>query len=368
MNALVERLAGWADRGDFRSVDLGVYRLIFASTMLVLLPNYYWISQFDPAFYRPAPGPFTLLSGFPPPWVLAMLDVVIAAALALLLVGSRTLHCSLLLSGALLVGEGFAYSFGKIDHSILLVLTPLFLGMAGWGNSLSLDARQRGSGELPVNQWAMRAFAVSIGVAFGTAALAKGLGGWLSWSSQATYAYVRQRIERGRLDWLAPFAAEVDLPPLWEMLDWTTVALEGALILCALGWRSWRLGLCAATGFHVGVLLVLNIDFWMNMVAYGAFVLWSHAPATLHRPAPAPAPATHPLVRRLPPATLLAMAFALAAVSLLVAHLHGPSTESLGWVPVAAGLVIAIACLASSISFAVGSARSSSSRRAASRV
>jgi protein-S-isoprenylcysteine O-methyltransferase Ste14 len=354
MNDLVDRLAAWSNRSPFTSLDLGMFRLIFASMMLVLLPNYLWIDQFDPAFYRPAPGPFELLSAFPPTWALATLDVLIAVALALLLVGWRTLPVSIVLSGLLLVGEGFAYSFGKIDHSILLVLTPLFLGVAGWGNSLSLDARRRVGPPL-VNHSAMRAFAVAIGVAFVTAGVAKAVGGWLSLSDQATYSFAVQRVERGRVEWLAPFAAEVRLPPAWELLDWTTVALECGLILCALDWRAWRLGLCAATSFHVGVLLVLNIDFWMNMLAYGAFVPWSAAALRWATPRQTQRRTGRPAA----PAAFVVPAFALAAGCFVVVHVHGPLTESLGWVPVMAGLVIVIIALTTKVALAVKSSRSS---------
>lgn len=331
-----ERYGDWVDRSDLTARDLGLFRVLYASVTIVFLPSHLWISRFDPAFFRPAPGPFSALSSFPPTWFLAGLDLLTAAAVALLLVGYRTRPVSLALAALLLVGTGLEYSFGKIDHSILFVLTPLFLGLAGWGNALSLDARRRPGGPDPVVHWALRAFAVAIGVAFLTAGTAKLLGGWLNPSTQATYGYVVVLADRGYTDWLVRPAAALPFAPAWELVDWATVLLEGGLIVCALTWRSWRLGLCSAVLLHVGVLLTLNINFWWNVLAYGAFVQWG-----LLLPRLPGWSAGAKRLGRLTPLSLVAGAGALAAAFFVIVHATGPLTSALGWLVLLLGLLVA---------------------------
>ena len=342
MSGTAEKMEDWANRSDYTALDLGIFRIIFATASLIFLPNYVWLSHFDAAFYQPAPGPFVLFSSFPPRLALSTLDIVIALALGLLLVGYKTRLMSVVVCAALLTGDGFAYSFGKIDHSILFVLTPLFLGLAGWGDRLSIDARQHPARAPSVNHWAMRAFAVAIGVAFATAAVQKLLGGWLTPSSQATYSYVVQRVERGRSEWLASSASGVKFPLAWELLDWSTVALEGGLLVLAISWRSWRLGLAMAVLFHVGVLLTLNIDFWMNIFAYGAFVRWGSTTGAVRWVGARSDAARSALPFLYLKSSVVTLGVVVALLAFAVVHVHGPLTESFGWVPLFMALVIAL--------------------------
>lgn len=331
---IARRFDRWLDRGDYSFADISIFRIVYAVVTAAFMPSYSWISRFDDAFFRPPPGPIALLDSFPGAILLNTLDGLIVVAVFFVLVGLFTRTSSIILSILLLTGEGLAYSFGKIDHSILFVLAPLFMASAGWGNRFSLDSARKADrfgGEAP--QWILRTFALVIGAAFTTGALPKIHGGWLDWSTQATYAYQVQRVVRGRSEWLATPLSTLDVPVLWEMLDWATIALELGLIFLLVTWPTWRFGLAMATFFHLGVLLSLNIDFWMNVVAYGAFVKWSAIPT----------PRTGNTLARFSPGkkTLVCAAIVWVGIGAILSRGEIPLTESLGWVVVVAGAGLA---------------------------
>ncbi len=68
-----------------------------------------------------------------------------------------------------------------------------------------------------------------------------------------------------------------DIPSrlLWEAVDWSTVALELGLIVAALWWPSFRIGIALATLFHLGIAITLRIAFSYNLLAYAAFIPWA---------------------------------------------------------------------------------------------
>ncbi|MFI5426212.1 hypothetical protein [Aeromicrobium sp. UC242_57] len=113
---------------------------------------------------------------------------------------------------------------------------------------------------------------------------------------------------------LAPLAARLDSSVLWELLDWSTVVLEPAVLVTVVSWTWFRRTLLAVVAFHVGVLLVLNIAFAANVVAYGAFVRWSRWWPDAGR-------------RRCAPATLVAVGTGAAVTSWLVAATISPTAE-----------------------------------------
>jgi hypothetical protein len=284
------------------------------------------------------------MSGVPAGWFFIVLDCGVTVTVFLVLIGLFTRLASVSLSVFLLTGEGLAFSFGKIDHSILFVIVPLLGALLGWGDRLSADSlrqqsQSRSTDAMP--QWPLRAMALATGIAFMMAALPKIGGGWLETSSQASYAYEVQRVERGRSEWLAHPMSTINAPVAWELLDLATVALEFGLIILVLWWPAWRVGLALATVFHLGVLLTLNIDFWMNIVAYGSFVLWSRIPAGPLRSLPAKL--------RQKPRLYGAIAGVAVSAFAVLNHVSLAATEYLGWLVVVIGAVISLSYLARQI-------------------
>jgi hypothetical protein len=122
--------------------SLSVYRLLVAIFFITLyVPRYLWISEFPDSFFNPPPGLTSFLfTGFPPHAFFVRLNVILITAIVYLLAGRRVTMATLALVAALLIGNSWAYSFGKIDHDILIVIAPLFLLAAGW------DGAKPGSG------------------------------------------------------------------------------------------------------------------------------------------------------------------------------------------------------------------------------
>lgn len=273
---LVDTFDRWVDSGPLTSADLGIYRIVYALCALFTVPNIGWLPQFPDFMFQPPPGPLQLFSGFPSYQVLVVLEVLRSVALVLLGLGLWTRYASIATVLLLVVTYGLTFCLGKVDHTILIVLAPLVLAFANWGDRFSLDALRGTVEPAPQRQWPLRLLALLIGWGFFTAALTKALTGWLSFSSQAARGYfVLGYLTEGRTHWLADWVATHDFSAAWEVLDWLTVIFEMAILLALPWWRAFRTMLAVAAVFHLGVLLIMNIDFSHAVVAYGAFVSWA---------------------------------------------------------------------------------------------
>jgi len=256
---------GWERLGK---ADLGIFRVGFAAVMLVMLPDVRWVTSFPDSLYRPPPGPMQLLDGFPSAWILATLEAGIALSLACLLLGRTVRIASWALAAMLLVSYGLHNSLGKIDHSILILLTPVALVLAGWGP------------DTPVRPWVMKLWAFTIGVAMLTAALPKVIAGLLETDTQAVRGILTEQVfafdQHGALSGIA---VHLSSPLLWEPIDWSAPLLEGSVVVCAvIGLRMFRRVLAVLVSFHLGIGLMLNIWYAGNVLAYGAFVSWAEIP------------------------------------------------------------------------------------------
>jgi len=273
---VLEKFSKWVGSGSFTARDLGIYRIIYSALALCMIPNFEWVSQYPDSLFAPPPGPFRLLHGFPSATAMVTLELLLVVALTLLLVGLFTRTVSIVSAVLAILGYGFSYSLGKIDHTILFLLVPVVMVAVDWGSAVSLDSRRRSRGASSrVRQWPLRYLGLLIGLAFMTAAVPKLLTGWLSPASQATQAhFYRQFYVNGRTDWFASAFLRIDFPLGWEVLDWATVALEAGILFAVVTWRSLRVVLAVACLFHLGVLLMMNISFYFDVIAYAAFVPW----------------------------------------------------------------------------------------------
>lgn len=273
---LLDRAYAWArDWPDaLTESDLARYRMFYAASVLLLLfPTWNWVASFPRSWWAPPPGPFALLSGPPPGWVLVACGVLLGICLGALFVGWRTRVVSWLIFLLWMFGNGVAFSWGKIDHSILLLLLPVFFAEAGWGNAHSVD-HSRGR-LIEGRSWMITAYALCITLGMMTAAAAKLATGWLSPSTQAVRGHLLRNIAvEGRGELLAGTTASIEASPLWIAADVLTVAVEGSLLVL-LYRRSWfRAGLLVLIAFHIFVLLSFNISFLGNVIIYGALFAW----------------------------------------------------------------------------------------------
>ena len=105
---------------------LGIYRIAFAvmAIFFVGIPNYFWTSWM-PELYTASPdlSVFNVLKWSGKWFVLLGISFALQVLFFLLLIGKWTRTVSILITLLLIVGNSFRYSFGKIDHDILFVLT-----------------------------------------------------------------------------------------------------------------------------------------------------------------------------------------------------------------------------------------------------
>jgi predicted DCC family thiol-disulfide oxidoreductase YuxK len=281
---VTDRLDAWLHGGDITRTSLARFRVLYAAILLLVLPDFSWITMFADSMYHPPPGPMQLFSGFPPEGVLRAFEAALAMCLVAILIGWHTRLASFVAVVVAMAGFGFTYGVGKIDHDILLVLIPAALAPAGWGDRLSLDAvrRRRRGGREPserAEQWPLRLFGLLIGLAFLTAAYPKIKGGWLDLTTHAVQGYqARYHFTHGNDQLLMDAFLHVNSPVFWEAMDLATVALEAGMVLAVLSWRTTRLAFAIAATFHLGVWLMMNIPFVMNVMSYGFVVRWDRVP------------------------------------------------------------------------------------------
>lgn len=229
---IVEKFDRWVEYGPFTAEDLGIYRIIYALSVLLVAPDITWLAHYPDFMFRPPPGPLQLLSGFPSLAVLIGLEVLRSVILIMLGLGIWTKYVSIAAWLILSATYGVTFCLGKIDHTILLTLPPLVLAFANWGNRYSVDALRRSNAPSLPPQWPLRLLALLIGWGFFAAAVTKALTGWLSLSSQASRGYfVLGFVTQGRTHWLAQWIAEHDVLGAWEIVDWLTVAFELSILL-----------------------------------------------------------------------------------------------------------------------------------------
>lgn len=262
---------------------LGLYRIGYALfTLLVVAPGhgaytrFADIATFPDAFFLPPPGPMMLAPDFPGPVFFHGVVLLLNLCLVALLLGYRTRLASVLTTVLFLIGFGFSYSFGKINHTMLFVLVPLVMAGSNWGAAYSVDALRRRGPAPEVASWPITLLALLLGFGMFTAGFTKLIGGWLDPSTHATQGhFIKQFFTRGRQDFLAPVFTEITHPVFWEILDWATVLFEMGFLVAILHPRTTRLFAALAVCFHNSTVLMLNISFAVNLPVYAAFLDWS---------------------------------------------------------------------------------------------
>jgi hypothetical protein len=251
---------------------MALLRIAFSVYVLVLPRDISWISQVPSAAYDPPLGPFALLSGPPNSAAINLLTLFQVGFALLVLIGWKTKVTSVLLSVTLMIASGLAFSYGKVNHSILFDLTPLILGFAGWGSAWSVDAYRKKYAQ--TSGFAMFVLGSMVAFSFANAAAFKGLS-WMSLGRQATRFFVARDLEysQGASGPLAAWFLQFDSSILWKFLDYSTLFVEGWLIVAVLLPGLFRIGLLMLGILHVGVWLLMGINFQLNLLVYSAFFL-----------------------------------------------------------------------------------------------
>jgi HTTM domain len=277
----------WVKRLDYwifesycvRVTDLAVYRIVYSTyVLLTYLPSATWLRHTPHAFFSPPVSLAALFTTFPPSSLLVALNVLLGLFLSMLIFGLHTRVASMGTSIVLVVINSWAYALGKINHDILLVITPAVLAFSGWGNALSLDSlrRPRHSLDPPKGAWSLALLALLIGISMFTAGWTKVATGWLNPTTLSTYGYLLNNyFVTGRHTWLGERALWMDSFWLWKSADWFATILECGFVFAIFSPRSMRIVMAIACLFHLGIWLLFDIVFASNVITYGAFVPYS---------------------------------------------------------------------------------------------
>jgi predicted DCC family thiol-disulfide oxidoreductase YuxK len=264
---------------------LAVSRILYASLFLVGgLPTFSWVSANPPGFFYPPPlSVAAWFTRFPDARVLYVLDISICVLLVFLLTGFKTRASSVLLTVALLIGYSFRFSFGKIDHNILLVVMPGILAFAGWDACFSIDARDR-AGPRAVHAWPVTLLALLVGFGFLSAGLPK-LTTWVDFdlSTQGVRSWVFNSWSMGRRRLLLPYFMTVGNGYFWETLDLMAVIFEVGFFFSLAHRTAFRTFLFLAVMFHLMNLFMVNITFPGHIRLYAVFLPWEQVIQRLPR-------------------------------------------------------------------------------------
>lgn len=260
---------------------LGLLR-IFTSLFILffLIPgqggaHFSFLSEMPGDFFAPPPGPMLLLDGFPDYAVFQVLHTLLLFSLIGMLFGYFTKTASIISGITILMLQGLIFSIGKVNHELLIATVPIIMSFSNWGAAFSIDSVRKGSAN-DVHAWPLTMLALIIGFMMFTAGFPKVLGGWLDPATQATQGHLfNQVFVRERDALLALWFINLDNVVFWELLDWATVFFE-IVFLAAVASRKWfQRFICLAVCFHFSTMMMLNIAFLPNFIAYAVFLNWT---------------------------------------------------------------------------------------------
>lgn len=254
---------------------LGFSRILFAIYLFLFeYPRYQWMAAFPGAFYTPPLGFGIFFRQQPSGIVMWLLLAAIITLTISLLIGWKTRLSGIGLAVLIFAGNTFAYSFGKINHDILIIIVLAVMSFSGWERQFSLDRRfKRFEGE--VSGWPLALLAMMIGLAMLSAALPKATSGWLDPSTVCVKGHIVYNFyATERPTWLAAVALQHTPFWIWKCLDWMTVAIEAAFVLAMFSKLAFRTVCALAVFFHAGIHFTMDIQFFGNVMAYAMFVPW----------------------------------------------------------------------------------------------
>ncbi len=275
VSLLIDRLNAWVNQAFYMSnKTLATYRILYCIAVIFIIgiPNYSWIANHPTYIYNPPSYSIAaFFQGFPGFIFLETLSLSIIVLYLFLLFGFYTRLVSILLTIFMIIGQSFAFSFGKIDHNILFVILPLMMAFSAWGNHYSID-HIRGK-EYSSNPWIITIIALVIGFAMFTAGVPKLLHGWLDVSSQATQSYVIKKYYSGaELALWAPYLMNLSSEVFWESLDYLAVVFEIGFLVVVFKPTIFRVFIFLALCFHFFNGLMLDVFFIGNNVVYLLFL------------------------------------------------------------------------------------------------
>lgn len=278
MKNLVNKFDKWLFESFKQSSQgLGLYRIFYILFLLffIRINTLIWIGNNPDFLYKPPPisiGVF--FNGFPSPIFLSLIYILSLIFSIFVLFGFKTKSSSILLSFFLILGKTFTYSFGRINHDILVYIIPFFMAFSDWGKSYSLDTRksEKYIQDSESNSWALGFIAISLGIGYFNSGLTKFLGGYLDVTSSAVYHHA----------FIYFINRETIVQPLfglgtvfWESLDYAVVISEGLFLVAIFNRRLLTIFIFLSICFHIGNTILFKISFIGNLPCYLLFLNWT---------------------------------------------------------------------------------------------
>lgn len=251
----------------FRIV-IGIYLLFITTT------TYTWISDLPKALYTPPILSFAniIASNFPGRPLLLTIDFLLVATVVCIMLGIYSRIATVIFVVLKIYVLSFQYSFGKIDHDILLPAMLACMAFSGWGRHLAIVPDRPSRFDSPSKS--LSVIAVLIGFGYFSAGIEKAVywlnfdlnsNGTARWFYTGLYNLQRQPI-------LAP---ALKAAPFWffKVMDVVGVIFElTPMIALLISRRMWRIWLLFAGAFHLVNYLFFNINFIGNGLVYIAFI------------------------------------------------------------------------------------------------
>ncbi len=265
-----------ADHSYVDTQALAYFRIFIGLFMLAhYLPEWQWFGEAPQAFF--SAHRFTMASlfdGFLHEGFYLTLDILNIILFCFVTLGIRTRLSFALLFLINYTGYSFEFSFGKIDHEVhlfLIMLLTLAFTNIGTKSALLKDKVLNPN----FQKWALTLLSIYIAFGFFTAGLPKFIKwvdfdiseiGFLEWFFKGYFIYDRFYL----------LADHVFKTPYWvfEIADYLapTIELLGFVFLLW-GKKTWRIYLVILSFFHMGNMLLLNIEFALNITCYGIFLI-----------------------------------------------------------------------------------------------
>lgn len=254
---------------------LAMYRLVFGALLLCyFLPSWSWLADTPSAFFTPYFFSLAnLTENHLPNWAYRSADVLAIVFTLMIALGIRAkvaFYGMFVLSS---VFYSYYYSFGKIDHhTTILIFTYLMLAQTNSGTKIALFKDKKISTN--TQNIAIALLAILICFGFFSAGLPKLLK-WIDFDLNSSgilfWFYFSYFLEDHQM-FLAPSVFHIPAV-LLECLDYTAAIFEvSGFFFLLKGKKTWVFYLTIACVFHLANLLFLNIDFSLNLLAYGVFI------------------------------------------------------------------------------------------------
>ena len=236
------------------STGIDFYRVIFCASFLAFYRHKIIdFGQVPQALFDPPVFSFAFLfNDFPSSSVANLLYFVVGICIFLVGLGWHKRLNGLLAFCVYCILLNFQYSFGKIDHGILVPACILIFSLNDWNTTKPAKGWR-----MPVNSTALLAVVLCFGMF--SAGFYKALywidfditqNGFARWFYSGYYNLGRDKL---LASWVPSFPHI-----MLEMMDYTAVAFElSPAIFLLVGRRSWNFWLCLAIVFHIANTLLL---------------------------------------------------------------------------------------------------------------